>query len=126
MSAHGIRSLICSLVLVVLSGGSPPAAVPPDAWIATWAAGMSSAEPDPDEPLLKIDDQTVRQRVRVSLGGARLCVRLSNEFGTAPVVVGAATLCRAGRRSAGESGFNPRHYLRRARFGDDRGRLACV
>jgi lysophospholipase L1-like esterase len=92
MSAHGIRSLICSLVLVFLSGGSPPAAVPPDAWIATWAAGMSSAEPDPDEPLLKIDDQTVRQRVRVSIGGARVCVRLSNEFGTAPVVVGAATL----------------------------------
>ena len=81
MSAVGIRSLVCSLVLVSVSGDSRLTAVPHDAWIATWAAGMSSAEPDPDEPLLKIDDQTVRQRVRVSVGGTRVCVRLSNEFG---------------------------------------------
>jgi lysophospholipase L1-like esterase len=92
MSAHGIRSLICSFAIVALSGDPRPAAAAHDAWIATWAASMSAAEPDPDEPLLKIDDQTVRQRVRVSVGGARVCIRLSNEFGTAPVVVGAATL----------------------------------
>ncbi len=42
----------------------------------------------PIEPA--IDDQTIRMVVRPTLGGQRLRVRLSNEFGTSPLVVGAA------------------------------------
>jgi lysophospholipase L1-like esterase len=30
--------------------------------------------------------------VRVSIGGARICIRLSNEYGSAPLLVGAATI----------------------------------
>ena len=37
-------------------------------------------------------DQTVRQIVRISLGGERMRVRLSNEFGFRPVEVAAALL----------------------------------
>jgi lysophospholipase L1-like esterase len=73
-----------------------PAGVPRDAsrnaWIATWAASPQPTAPDPDEPLLNIEDQTVRERMRVSIGGAQICVRLSNEYGSAPLVVGSATV----------------------------------
>src|SRR5262249_29803023 len=51
-----------------------------------------AADPDPREPLLNIADQTVRERLRVSLGGAQICIRLSNEFGPAPLVIGAVTV----------------------------------
>ena len=40
--------------------------------------------------LITISNQTVRQIVRVSVGGDRLRVVLSNAFGTSPVEIGAA------------------------------------
>ena len=39
---------------------------PTNAWIATWATSPQSGTPNPREPLLNIDNQTVRERVRVS------------------------------------------------------------
>ena len=65
---------------------------PRNAWIATWAACPLAAAPDPDEPLLKIEDQTVRERVRVSIGGAQICLRPSNEYGSAALLIGSATV----------------------------------
>jgi hypothetical protein len=44
------------------------------------------------EPLLNIEDQTVRERVRVSIGGAQICIRLSNEYGSASLLVGSVTV----------------------------------
>lgn len=61
------------------------------AWVATWAAS-----PQPtwqgDFPLptllpFNLWNQTVRQRVRVSLGGQKFRVVLSNEYGTKPLVI---------------------------------------
>jgi hypothetical protein len=42
------------------------------------------------QPPVTISNQTLRQVVRVSVGGERLRVVLSNAFGTAPVDIGAA------------------------------------
>lgn len=86
---NAIRScaLICSVLFVAGLGAAPP-----EAWIATWAASPQRADPDPSEPLLILDDQTVRERVRVSIGGAAVRIRLSNEYGSAPLLVGAATV----------------------------------
>lgn len=80
-------ALACLLLLVPAR-----AAAQRVAWIATWAASPQASAPDPGEPLLNIEDQTVRERVRVSIGGARICIRLSNEFGSTPLLVGAATV----------------------------------
>jgi lysophospholipase L1-like esterase len=46
----------------------------------------------PREPLLHIEDQTVRERVRVSAGGAQIRIRLSNEYGASPLQIGAVTV----------------------------------
>ena len=62
------------------------------AWVATWVASPQSSAPDPQEPLPNIRDQTVRERARVSIGGAQICLRLSNEYGSAPLLVGSATV----------------------------------
>jgi lysophospholipase L1-like esterase len=61
-------------------------------WIATWTASPEWADPDPNEPLLNIEDQTVRERMRVSIGGKQLRIRFSNEYGSAALRIGAATV----------------------------------
>ena len=56
-------------------------------WVATW-----TASPDrniyPTAPKNFPAATTIRQIVHASVGGNQLRLRLSNEFGTAPVVVG--------------------------------------
>jgi lysophospholipase L1-like esterase len=86
---RGLRN--CALVCFLLVAPQLVAA-PRNAWIATWAASPQSVTPNPDEPLLKIEDQTVRERVRVSIGGDRICIRLSNEYGSLPLAIGAVTV----------------------------------
>jgi lysophospholipase L1-like esterase len=59
-------------------------------WVGTWTASPQAAEP----PGATLQDQTVRQIVRTSVAGNTVRIRLSNEFGTTPLVVGAATVAR--------------------------------
>jgi lysophospholipase L1-like esterase len=82
-------ALVCSLLLTSHIGNAQRST-----WIATWASSPQLASPDPDEPLLKIEDQTVRERMRVSVGGTQIRIRLSNEFGTTPLVIGSATVAQ--------------------------------
>src|SRR5262245_45801680 len=63
-----------------------------NAWIATWATSPQSGTPNPREPLLNIDTQTVRERVRASIGGSQIRLRFSNELGSSPLLIGAATV----------------------------------
>lgn len=79
--------IVPQLMLVPRLAGAPR-----NAWVATWAASPQAAAPDPDEPLLKIENQTVRERVRVSIGGSQIRLRLSNEYGSAPLLIGAVTV----------------------------------
>jgi lysophospholipase L1-like esterase len=80
-------ALVCFLLLV-----PQLAAAQRNGWIATWAASPQSAAPNPKQPLLNIDDQTVRERLRVSIGGTQICIRLSNEYGSSPLLIGATTV----------------------------------
>ncbi len=65
-------------------------------WVATWQA---SPQPVWDANFLfptgipvALDDQTFRQTARLSLGGPRLRVRLSNAYGSTPLRIGAASV----------------------------------
>lgn len=80
------------LVLCAFLIGPPLAAAQRDAWVATWAASPEPADADPSEPLLTIENQTVRERVRVSVGGQQIRLQLSNEFGSAPLQIGSVTV----------------------------------
>jgi len=78
---------ICRLIL------TPAVAVAqPNAWIATWASSPQSTNPNPKVPMLNLENQTVRERVRVSIGGSEIRIRLSNEYGSVPLLVGAVTV----------------------------------
>jgi lysophospholipase L1-like esterase len=106
---HRSRALFGALALAALACvlGAPPAdAQRSDTgeWIVTWAA---SPQPwwdadffVPIEVPRSLRDQTVRQIARVSLGGSRVRVELSNEYGQDPLVIGAAHVALAGDGSA--------------------------
>jgi lysophospholipase L1-like esterase len=81
------------LSMLALSAASAATAAPTD-WAASWSAPPAApvlAAPSfwPDIPLTPaLDNQTIVQVVRLSSGGRRLRIRLSNEFGDAPLDVG--------------------------------------
>jgi len=60
-------------------------------WTGTWAAAPTTVPPGPPAVL---ENQTVRHVVHVSTGGDRLRIRLTNEFGEQPLVVGEVRVAR--------------------------------
>ncbi|HYQ24857.1 SGNH/GDSL hydrolase family protein [Stenotrophomonas sp.] len=88
-------SLIAS-ALVSIATSTTADAAPPNHWVASWQA---SPQPvwgaDFLFPALvpaQLQNQTFRQTARLSLGGPRLRVRLSNAYGTQPLQIGAASV----------------------------------
>jgi lysophospholipase L1-like esterase len=73
-------------------------------WIDTWSASPQPVwEPDFFAPVgipRSLRNQTLRQIARVSLGGDRVRVEFSNEYGEHPLVIGAAHVALAGERGA--------------------------
>ncbi|HEX7759110.1 MAG TPA: SGNH/GDSL hydrolase family protein [Caulobacteraceae bacterium] len=67
-------------------------AIPDTAWAATWTA---SPEP-PRSPPTVLTSQTIREVARISLGGGRFRVRLTNEYGSKPVTIGSTHIALAG------------------------------
>jgi lysophospholipase L1-like esterase len=86
-----LRALLLSLLLTVHAGAAEHGR-----WIGTWAASPFGFQPfDPGPPPESFVNQTVRHKLRISVGGQRLRIRLSNELGTTPLAIGAATVALA-------------------------------
>ncbi|MFT7835974.1 SGNH/GDSL hydrolase family protein [Saccharothrix sp. BKS2] len=90
--------------------GTAPSSTPTERWVHTWASMPQLTEPAnmPPAPFTRdgavLADATLRQTVRVSVGGDRLRLRFSNAFGGAPLPLTAVTVAhpRRGRAGAGE------------------------
>ncbi|WP_164162779.1 SGNH/GDSL hydrolase family protein [Stenotrophomonas maltophilia] len=87
-------SQLTATTLIALS--SAASAAPAPHWVASWQA---SPQPVWGAEFLfptlipaTLQDQTFRQTARISLGGPRLRVRLSNAYGTQPLRIGAASV----------------------------------
>ena len=78
-------SLACGLACAESSG---------ERWVGTWAAAPQAAFPG---PLERVDDRTLRLVVHVSVGGARVRVRLSNTYGPGPLRIAAAHVALRGQ-----------------------------
>jgi len=79
-------------------------AAEPGAWIGTWTASPQPTwGPDfafPTKIPTTLQDQTIRQVARVGLGGKRIRIVLSNEYGSQSLVINAAHVALAGSGSA--------------------------
>lgn len=59
-------------------------------WVATWAASPQSGDFATVPTPATFSNQTIRMVVHASIGGNRLRIRLTNELGAQPLVIGAA------------------------------------
>lgn len=91
----GRLRLLLAFVTLALSGAVMAQTAPGERWIAAWATSQQIPEPRNALPPEDLKDATLRQVVRVQIGGNRLRVRFSNAFGTAPLRISAATIARA-------------------------------
>lgn len=64
-------------------------------WVGSWASSQQVPEPRNALPARDLDDATMRQIVRLSLGGNEVRVRLSNAFGTQPLHFSSVHIARA-------------------------------
>jgi lysophospholipase L1-like esterase len=103
----GRRHLLAVAAGLLLANGLPHAQVAGAsdsdagravAWSGTWGAAQVFALAPPTFPVLQ--NLTIRQTARVSLGGDVFRVRLSNETGTAEIAIGAARIALAGTGGA--------------------------
>lgn len=102
--------------LALLSALGAPAAAAPAAgpqptqpgWSASWTASpqpvWEAGFALPTNIPASLSNQTVRQVARLSLGGKRARVVLSNEYGVTPLTVGAAHIALAGAGAATVAG----------------------
>jgi len=56
-------------------------------WVGTWSTAPQLVEPGNNPPTPGLSNNTLRQIVRVSIGGDSLRMRLSNEFSTSSVIL---------------------------------------
>lgn len=84
-----VRSCVAAALLMTGSVGAWGAkTAPPDRWVGTWTAAPVAVPNDKGQ--FGAADTTYREIVHVSLGGPLLRVAISNEFGTDPLLIGAA------------------------------------
>jgi len=80
-----------------------PAAMPAQHWLATWAPSQQLVE-QRNMPPAPLAHATLRQVLRVTVGGSRIRVTFSNVFGDGPLGIAAARIARS--RGAGGSAID--------------------
>ena len=87
--------LACAAVLIATGAQAAPTR-----WIGSWGASpampMAAPANAPARGTPTFNNQTVVQVVRLSAGGARLRLRLSNEYGTHALAIGAVRIALVG------------------------------
>lgn len=69
-------------------------------WVGTWATGPQLTETSNLPPPPGLSNNTLRQVLHVSIGGARLRIRFSNQYGSGPVTLNAVHFARSTGTSA--------------------------
>ncbi len=113
------RSFLGAAATTVVTGTTTAAqaSTPPrtrERWVGTWVSMPQLTEPHnmPPPPFtqdgLVLADTTLRQTVRVTIGGRRIRLRFSNAFGGAALPITAVTVALPAGGRAGVSGIEPR------------------
>jgi lysophospholipase L1-like esterase len=104
VKARRLDAVAVALLLGAALGGcrglAAPGPVTDEGWVGTWGTAPQLVEPANLPPQPGLAGNTLRQVVRVSIGGSRLRVRFSNAFGTAPVTLSAVHLANSTGGSA--------------------------
>lgn len=80
-------------------------ATPEVRWVSSWASSQILVDPKDALPPQQTKDVTLRQLVRLSIGGSPVRVRLSNAMGTSPLAISGVNIAHALSRNS--SGIDP-------------------
>lgn len=99
LMSPAVAAIVCALLVFASAARHEDS----DHWVGTWASSpqLGDGQNAPPDPGLK--DSTLRQVVRVSLGGNKLRVRFSNAFGREQLTLTSAQIAI----SAGASAIQP-------------------
>ncbi len=92
----------------MLASFAAPVAAQSGHWVSTWEAApqLVEARNMPPAPGLSGGSTTLRQFIHLTIGGPRLRVRLSNEFGDGPLVISAVHIARAAAAAPPDGGID--------------------
>jgi len=91
LNKAGILFLCLSAVPLMAMAVGPAA----EHWVGTWASSQQLVEPHNMPPSPGLANNTIRQVVRVSIGGERIRLKLSNEYGDSPLEVNVVHLAQS-------------------------------
>ncbi|MFE9117143.1 SGNH/GDSL hydrolase family protein [Streptomyces sp. NPDC007172] len=94
--------IVGAATLALLTGATQPSTARAGSWGSAWAASpqLPATGFTPNWSQEGFSHQSVRQVVRVTQGGDRIRIRLSNAYGTSPLVVTGATVARTAEGAA--------------------------
>lgn len=92
---HAVAGLLVAFLLAACGGGGGPDDTGDSVWVGTWAAAHASLGTP-----VRLEDQTVRQIARVSIGGDRVRIRVSNALGAVAVEIASASVALRASESA--------------------------
>jgi lysophospholipase L1-like esterase len=98
-----MRMLSVLAAVAVLAFGGNAAAV--ERWVGAWAASQQVPEPRNALPAEALTDATIRQVIRVTVGGPQVRIRLSNVHGTGPLTFSKVHVAKP--RQPGSSAIDP-------------------
>src|ERR1700722_6312872 len=96
---HMAATLSGSIALVLAALSLSPAFAQEANWIGTWTASPQPTGEDfvlPVKIPATLQNRTIRQIVRVGIGGSRVRIVISNEYGDRPLTIGGASVALAG------------------------------
>jgi lysophospholipase L1-like esterase len=97
VSPRAVRAALLSLLLLD-AALSRPAEL--EHWVTVWAASPAPMHSDALPSIPSVMDQTIRQRMRLAVGGRHLRVRFSNEYGDVPLTLDAASIVQCDAAAA--------------------------
>ena len=95
MNKLSFFSICASILLISCNQGVTQSKPEPKHWLATWGTAVQLTEPHNMPPAPGLSGNTIRQRVKVSLGGDSLRLKLSNEFGDTALKITAISIAPA-------------------------------
>jgi lysophospholipase L1-like esterase len=114
----GVLGILISASTVASAAQKHAAAGVQDShWVASWGTAQMVPDAQNELPAAQWRDATLRQVVHVSLGGRMVRVRVSNAFGTQPLVLDSASLALAagpGRADVEPGSIRPLRFDGRA------------
>jgi lysophospholipase L1-like esterase len=86
---------LCALAAATALMAGAATAAAKSHWVGTWSTPQQVPEPNNALPAHSLDNATLRQLVRTSIGGSAFRIRVSNAFGTSPLRIDSVHVARA-------------------------------